>query len=430
MKYNQPYGITDPNAAYINGNPTTGTMGSIPPAASIEYPQREIVALIAAAGLTPDNADLAQVLKAIKLVDVLNVFKQAHQRRHRRGLGDDVSDAADHAAAGRDRSLLQARRRVRQRRHDVLAQRQRAEAGGLRRSLAHPHRRYRRDRLAAAVFDGANWQVIAGSSRAPGMLPPLFAITNWYVNGTTGDDAAYDGTAATHTSANHGPFRTIQRAADETLKYNMNGFDQFVNVADYGAGYANFDCKQTNGSGTVWFIGNEANPQNVPVTAATPNTHAIHQLGGFYAFKGFRLSATGSGNCSWPCRQRRQRSVCQSAVRSVPERRSHHRQLQRAGSATRRDDHHRSWRDRSAAYLGKHQFQHLRRSHAVGAEHPGLSEHRRIHRGDIASQRADDVLRRSPARRTCTACNTTRSATAWFMRSAAVRLTSRATAPE
>ena len=148
-------------------------------------------------------------------------------------------------------------------------------------------------------FDGANWQVIAGSSRAPGMLPPLFAITNWYVNGTTGDDAAYDGTAATHTSANHGPFRTIQRAADETLKYNMNGYDQFVHVADYGAGYANFDCKQTNGSGTVWFIGNEANPQNVPVTAATPNTHAIHQLGGFYAFKGFRLSATGSGN-SYP----------------------------------------------------------------------------------------------------------------------------------
>ena len=116
------------------------------------------------------------------------------------------------------------------------------------------------------------------------------------MNAATGDDVAYDGTAPTHTGANHGPFRTIRRAADETLKYNMNGFDQFVHVAD-AASYANFDCKQTNGTGTVWFIGNEANPQNVPVTAATPNTHAIHQLGGFYAFKGFRLSATGSGTC-------------------------------------------------------------------------------------------------------------------------------------
>jgi hypothetical protein len=46
VKYNQPYGITDPDAPYINGNPSTGTMGSIPPAPSIEHPQREIVNVI------------------------------------------------------------------------------------------------------------------------------------------------------------------------------------------------------------------------------------------------------------------------------------------------------------------------------------------------------------------------------------------------
>ena len=46
MQYNPPYGVSDPNAPYINGNPSTGTMGSIPPAASIEYPQREIVNFI------------------------------------------------------------------------------------------------------------------------------------------------------------------------------------------------------------------------------------------------------------------------------------------------------------------------------------------------------------------------------------------------
>ena len=32
MQYNQPYGVTDTNAPYINGNPTTGTMGSSRPA--------------------------------------------------------------------------------------------------------------------------------------------------------------------------------------------------------------------------------------------------------------------------------------------------------------------------------------------------------------------------------------------------------------
>jgi hypothetical protein len=77
MLYNQPYGVSDPNAAYINGNPSTGTMGSIPPAASIEFDQREIVAVISYANAhaltdyngapcaVPSNADLTQLAKAI-----------------------------------------------------------------------------------------------------------------------------------------------------------------------------------------------------------------------------------------------------------------------------------------------------------------------------------------------------------------------------
>lgn len=66
MKYNAPYGAPGANDPYINGNPATGTMGSIPPAASIEFPQREIVALITDSGLTPDNADLSQLAKAVQ----------------------------------------------------------------------------------------------------------------------------------------------------------------------------------------------------------------------------------------------------------------------------------------------------------------------------------------------------------------------------
>lgn len=81
MKYNQPYGLDEEVALYsvpyVNGNPTTGTMGSIPPAASIEHGQREIVAVIQwafdhgyydyAAQLcqAPTTADLTQLLKAI-----------------------------------------------------------------------------------------------------------------------------------------------------------------------------------------------------------------------------------------------------------------------------------------------------------------------------------------------------------------------------
>lgn len=46
MRYNAPYGQVDLEAVYVNGNPATGTEGSIPPALSIELPQREIVAVI------------------------------------------------------------------------------------------------------------------------------------------------------------------------------------------------------------------------------------------------------------------------------------------------------------------------------------------------------------------------------------------------
>ena len=66
MKYNQPYGVTDPEAPYVNGNPSTGTMGSIPPAASIEHPQREVVNFLKDSNFTPDANDLRQMSKAVQ----------------------------------------------------------------------------------------------------------------------------------------------------------------------------------------------------------------------------------------------------------------------------------------------------------------------------------------------------------------------------
>jgi hypothetical protein len=66
MKYIQPYGVSDENAPYINGDPSIGRAGSIPPAASIEYPQREIVGFITDSGLTPVNEDLRQLSKSVQ----------------------------------------------------------------------------------------------------------------------------------------------------------------------------------------------------------------------------------------------------------------------------------------------------------------------------------------------------------------------------
>ena len=67
MKYNQPFDQPgNPDAAYTDGNPSTGQNGSIPPAASIEYPQRELTNFMTDSGLTPTNSDLHQVSRGVQ----------------------------------------------------------------------------------------------------------------------------------------------------------------------------------------------------------------------------------------------------------------------------------------------------------------------------------------------------------------------------
>ncbi|TWB19525.1 hypothetical protein FBZ99_101298 [Rhizobium sp. ERR 1071] len=67
MQYVQPYDQpSNPNAPYVNGNPSAGIQGSIIPAGAVENPQREIVSVITLAGLTPNGSDLTQVAQAIQ----------------------------------------------------------------------------------------------------------------------------------------------------------------------------------------------------------------------------------------------------------------------------------------------------------------------------------------------------------------------------
>lgn len=70
MRYSQPYGTPQPPLGeyprFINGNPVTGTEGSIPPATAFDENQIEIVTVIANAGLTPDHGDLTQLWQALQ----------------------------------------------------------------------------------------------------------------------------------------------------------------------------------------------------------------------------------------------------------------------------------------------------------------------------------------------------------------------------
>lgn len=60
--------LEDPLPAYFDGNKQAGIFGAIPPGKAIEFPQREILAVIQAAGLTPSGNDLTQLLQAIQLI--------------------------------------------------------------------------------------------------------------------------------------------------------------------------------------------------------------------------------------------------------------------------------------------------------------------------------------------------------------------------
>lgn len=66
MQYHPPYGVSDPNAGYVNGDPSQGLAGSIPPAEAIEYPQREIVNLIMKGGYNPSDTDLFQMTRGVR----------------------------------------------------------------------------------------------------------------------------------------------------------------------------------------------------------------------------------------------------------------------------------------------------------------------------------------------------------------------------
>jgi Concanavalin A-like lectin/glucanases superfamily len=67
VKYVPPYGVTsNPDAAYVNGDPSIGRQGSIPPAAVFENPQREICNLITDSTQTPADGDLHQLTRGVR----------------------------------------------------------------------------------------------------------------------------------------------------------------------------------------------------------------------------------------------------------------------------------------------------------------------------------------------------------------------------
>lgn len=112
----------------------------------------------------------------------------------------------------------------------------------------------------------------------------------WYVDSVHGSDTLYDGTSAT-VSGSHGPFASIQQAANQIPLYNLNGNNININVAD-GA-YGGVIFPQVNGAGEVIITGDLTTGTNVVVTGVNQSAFMFASAGN-YVVSGFELTASGS----------------------------------------------------------------------------------------------------------------------------------------
>jgi hypothetical protein len=287
MKYEQPFGVSDPNASYINGNPSTGTMGSIPPAASIENPQREIVNLLTLSGLTPTAADLTQLTKGVQSGRI-NAYADT-------GNPNSIIITPNPAVTG---YWLGQYWRIKVANLNTGAVTINVNGVGpvpLIHGDLSPLIAWEINigQIIDVVYDGAgNFQLLSGGPSTT--QPMLTAPRSVYVNGATGSDTAYDGSQAT-ISGTHGPFQTIQHALSVMTRYNLGGWSFNIYVADGTYTTTTQILFPTpNGSGTVNLIGNSANPANVLIYNTGSGSCFLAIKGGNYYAAGFSFRSTAS----------------------------------------------------------------------------------------------------------------------------------------
>jgi hypothetical protein len=300
MKYNPPYGITDPDGPYINGDPSIGRAGSIPPAESIEYPQREIVNLVTDAGRAPPaNTDLRQLGQAVQS-QLLNSDDDA-------GTTNQYQVTMSPPPGAYFRYMM------------VICKLANTNTGPVTlnvnamgpKAVVHVdgstlgNGELKANSITCFEYDGVNFQVAWSTGGAPqstggeGVSPggPVYltAPTDFYVNNGTGSDTIYDGTTASAVAGTtHGPFKTIQKACDQIPRYNMNGYFVTIHVAD--GTYGPYSARQVNGAGYVTIIGNTANPSACSIVGVNQSAAGFGYVGGTYKLRGFAYQCSGTTN--------------------------------------------------------------------------------------------------------------------------------------
>jgi hypothetical protein len=282
MKYEAPYGAPGSNDPYINGNPSTGTMGSIPPAASIEFPQREIVNLINWSSLTPSDGDLHQLAKAVQTGRVNFAADIGSLSDFHLNFTPPLTGYIDGMIA-RFRALRNAPGPCTLR-IDSLPQVPLVKRGG----AALQAYDFATNDMLEALYDGQNNRfMLIGLSAVSALRAPL----DYYVNWGGGSDSSDGLTAGT-------AFKTIARAIQGALSFNQNGFNVNIHCAD-GTSTDKIYCPPINGSGQINIYGNVSNPAACAVTCSSGS--AVQVGGPNYLISGFTLSApnplSGDATC-------------------------------------------------------------------------------------------------------------------------------------
>jgi hypothetical protein len=277
-------------------------MGSIPPALSIENPQREIHNFITDSGIAPNDGDVHQLSKsvqngkvnfcqdggtpnfvAITPTPALTSYQIGQYFRIRVAANNtgptqvNVSNLGWASIVHADQTAMGA--------GELLA-----------------------GQMIEIAYDGnGHWQMITGG--LSGSLINLTAPREFFVNVNTGNDTLYDGTQeyvdATQT---HGPFQSITHALAQSAKYNLAGFGFFISVAPGTyVQLGRIDAPIPNGSGTIVVRG-RSNGQPVAANSVkitnVQSGSTWHINGGFYSFDNvsFESVAGGpgdNGDCLW-----------------------------------------------------------------------------------------------------------------------------------
>jgi hypothetical protein len=134
--------------------------------------------------------------------------------------------------------------------------------------------------LGSVRYDGTRFQLL-------NLSQSLASNLDFYVNASTGSDSIYDGTAAS-VSGTHGPWQSLQHAADVVSKLNLNGHAITVHVAD--GTYAPFALTLVNIAGSLSFIGNTTTPANCLITSsALGGCISGYGNGAIFTVRGFKV---------------------------------------------------------------------------------------------------------------------------------------------